>query len=506
MKPMDTKNNPSSFSYKSLKHNNSSGFTLLELVVVITIVAILWTLGFVTVSSYFTGARDSVRLTDMNNVYEQLTFSIGANGALPMPDNYRVVTLSGNIITYQWYAGKSVLSAIKYEKWGKDPKDQIYYTYTINQKRSQAQLLGYFEEYDTSKLSYLSPFVEQTYAATTNYLGRRIGVVGKSLGTLVETWTLAPIQDTSTGALEINTTSSGYVVYFNNSITWGGTGGALQTAFVWNSTAYVPTLAEPVVVVTPPALPSNDFSSCTASWQVFTGSTFYPGTATFSGACNEADKIICTGSGIGQVWSMCNVAATDTTNYDSRVAGRQLDQATDGGLFQFARNDGFANNFLPIYPALVAWMWPPIVVSWSIASTNVFTGETASSWYYNNVNNDWRTTQLSTTTNTTGNIWTTSHCATGYHVPTQSEFATALVVLPDTNRASSTNFPNVLKMPLAWDINNSDAWIYSQGQYGFYWSSSPYNGEAYALQFTDSAVTIEHYGRAYGFSIRCIKD
>ncbi len=31
--------------------------------------------------------------------------------------------------------------------------DNAYYTYSINKKQSKAQLMGYFEEYDTSKLS-----------------------------------------------------------------------------------------------------------------------------------------------------------------------------------------------------------------------------------------------------------------------------------------------------------------------------------------------------------------
>ena len=62
-------------------------------------------------------------------------------GTLPYPDNYRTITLSGTIITHQGYAAKPVLTTIKFEKGGRDPKDDVYYTYTTDKKRKQAQLL-----------------------------------------------------------------------------------------------------------------------------------------------------------------------------------------------------------------------------------------------------------------------------------------------------------------------------------------------------------------------------
>ena len=65
------------------------------------------------------------------------------DGTLPMPNDSRTITMSGttNIISYQGYAGKSVLTDIKFEKGGRDPKDDIYYTYTTDRKKKQAQLM-----------------------------------------------------------------------------------------------------------------------------------------------------------------------------------------------------------------------------------------------------------------------------------------------------------------------------------------------------------------------------
>lgn len=191
-------------------------------------------------TGYFGGARDSARLTDMNNIYGQLNLSLGMDGSLPVPENSRTITLSGAIIAYQGYAGKTVLSAIKFEKGGMDPKDDTYYTYIADRKKKQAQLMGYLEEYDTTKLSHIIKFFPQSYAAALiDYSERKIGTLGKKICILVESGTLAPVQDTNTGTLDItsaNTTP--YVTYCDNTTIGSGTGSNLQTFFMNNSVIY----------------------------------------------------------------------------------------------------------------------------------------------------------------------------------------------------------------------------------------------------------------------------
>ena len=95
--------------------SSQKAFTLIELIVVITILAILGAIGFTVLTGYFAGARDSARLADMNSIYGQVNLALGVDGQLPMPENYRTVMLSGTTITYQGYAGKTTLSTIKFE-------------------------------------------------------------------------------------------------------------------------------------------------------------------------------------------------------------------------------------------------------------------------------------------------------------------------------------------------------------------------------------------------------
>lgn len=49
------------------------GFTLVELIVVITILAILSTVAFLSFKGYSASARDSVRLSDLGNISKGLT-------------------------------------------------------------------------------------------------------------------------------------------------------------------------------------------------------------------------------------------------------------------------------------------------------------------------------------------------------------------------------------------------------------------------------------------------
>jgi len=62
-------------------------FTLVELIVVITIVWILSTVGFVSYSWYLTWARDSNRISQLVKIGDSLQV-YAANKSLPLPDDY----------------------------------------------------------------------------------------------------------------------------------------------------------------------------------------------------------------------------------------------------------------------------------------------------------------------------------------------------------------------------------------------------------------------------------
>jgi prepilin-type N-terminal cleavage/methylation domain-containing protein len=70
-------------------------FTLVELIVVITILAVLGTIAFVSFQGYTTSARDSVRISDLKVIQKALEFELTKNDILPHPDNYITLSASG---------------------------------------------------------------------------------------------------------------------------------------------------------------------------------------------------------------------------------------------------------------------------------------------------------------------------------------------------------------------------------------------------------------------------
>jgi len=83
------------------KKRKLHGFTLVELVVVITILAILGTIGFLSVGGYSSRTRDSARVADVAQISKSLDLSIITAGNYPNPDNSFAVTYSGGVVWNQ---------------------------------------------------------------------------------------------------------------------------------------------------------------------------------------------------------------------------------------------------------------------------------------------------------------------------------------------------------------------------------------------------------------------
>jgi prepilin-type N-terminal cleavage/methylation domain-containing protein len=77
------------------------GFTLVELIVVITILAILGTIGFLAIGGYSSRARDSARIGDLAQVSKSLDLSTVISGSYPLPDGSFAVTYSGGAVWNQ---------------------------------------------------------------------------------------------------------------------------------------------------------------------------------------------------------------------------------------------------------------------------------------------------------------------------------------------------------------------------------------------------------------------
>ena len=143
-------------------------FTLVELIVVITILTILWTIAFISLQWFSLDARDSARINDVKVIEKWLSFHKTKWNPYPNPDNSIEVTSNSTILSYQWEVWSWVLRSIAQAGDIRDPLLKEPYTYALSADKASIQLLAYFEK---NQLSFVSEplAIWLTTSAQANY-------------------------------------------------------------------------------------------------------------------------------------------------------------------------------------------------------------------------------------------------------------------------------------------------------------------------------------------------
>jgi len=197
-----------------------TAFTLVELIVVITILAILWTIAFISLQWYSKDTRNSVRLSDLSNINKMLWIKIVTAGKVPVPDNYVEITASWVTLNYQGEAGENVLPALWVSNGWKDPKDETYYTYSTNTNLTKYQLLWFMEG------DAIASVLTETFAVS-DLSERAVKVYWDDVWILLDSVTNIPVTTT----VDVVNTTENYKLTFTNESLIEWTGSTMFLAF-----------------------------------------------------------------------------------------------------------------------------------------------------------------------------------------------------------------------------------------------------------------------------------
>lgn len=199
-------------------------FTLVELIVVITILAILWTIGFLSFQWYSVTARDSSRVSDVGSISKVLELYKLQEWFFPQPTNSIEISYSGSLAWRQWTFWEDTrrltqrISAIPL-----DPLTQNEYTYWLTPNGQEYEIWAISENLltDTSWKLFQEAYADNAFFSYVRWnYNRQVIVVKDSINSniLYILWvpTLITTESNSIILQDIITNQSFALMWSNN--------------------------------------------------------------------------------------------------------------------------------------------------------------------------------------------------------------------------------------------------------------------------------------------------
>ena len=182
----------------------------------------------------------------------------------------------------------------------------------------------------------------------------------------------------------------------------------------------------------------------------------------------------------GKTWMDRNLGA-------SRAATSSTDEASYGDLYQWGRGTDGHQCRNSATTSTLSSTDQHLHSSFILAPTYPF---------------NWRSPQ-------NDNLWqgvngVNNPCPSGYRLPTKSEFEAERKSWAQNNNLGAFGSP--LKLPMAGYRNCADGSLNDVGSSADYWGSTVNGTYAWGLGFFSGNDYMSSLNRAYGFSVRCLKD
>jgi uncharacterized protein (TIGR02145 family) len=190
-----------------------------------------------------------------------------------------------------------------------------------------------------------------------------------------------------------------------------------------------------------------------------------------------------------QIWMDRNLGA-------AQVATSSTDFNAYGSLFQWGRAaDGHQ---------LINWTSATAGTAVNVTTATLSGDDTPDDMMFilSSSLNDWRSPQ-------NNNLWqgvngTNNPCSNGYRLPTEAEWNLERLSWASQNAAGG--FASSLKLTMPGYRRFNTGAIEAIGNTGYYWTSTVFGNISRYMGLSSASVGIPNNHRAYGFSIRCIKN